>query len=168
MPISRRSAGRKVLDRGHGLRMGLTRMFSDVVAASAATNDVIRLKERELEGFEPPLLADSVRMPRSNVGSRSVAIVGLQWPHCQVRMRAMPLDENWFENERLHHAAAEGDLSEMRRLLICGFQLNVFDDLSYAPLHYAVKGEHYKRRSGCSIKALMSTHTTKNWLAKRR
>jgi hypothetical protein len=24
-------------------------------------------------------------------------------------MRAMPLDENWFENERLHRAAADGD-----------------------------------------------------------
>jgi ankyrin repeat protein len=32
----------------------------------------------------------------------------------------------------------------MRRLLSCGFQLNVFDDLSYAPLHYAVRDEHYK------------------------
>lgn len=56
----------------------------------------------------------------------------------------MPLDENWFENERLHRAAAEGDLPEMRRLLTCGFQLNAFDDLGYAPLHYAVTGEHYK------------------------
>ena len=56
----------------------------------------------------------------------------------------MPIDENWFENERLHRAAAEGDLQEMRRLLDVGYQLDRFDDLGRAPLHYAVEGEHYK------------------------
>lgn len=56
----------------------------------------------------------------------------------------MPLDENWFDNERLHSAASEGDLLEMARLLTNGFQLNAFDDLGYAPLHHAVAAEHYK------------------------
>lgn len=56
----------------------------------------------------------------------------------------MPIDENWFENERLHRAAAEGDLQEMRRLFDVGYQLDRFDDLGRAPLHYAVECEHYK------------------------
>lgn len=54
------------------------------------------------------------------------------------------IDENWFENERLHRAAAEGDLQEMRRLLEVGHPLDRFDDLGRTPLHYAVEGEHYK------------------------
>jgi ankyrin repeat protein len=53
-------------------------------------------------------------------------------------------DDNWFENERLHRASAEGDLVEMRRLLACGYKLDVFDDLGHTPLHCAVAGEHYK------------------------
>lgn len=52
----------------------------------------------------------------------------------------MPLDEN----QRSHDAAAEGDLTEMRRLLTSGFYLNAFDDLGYTPLHQTVAGEHYK------------------------
>lgn len=56
----------------------------------------------------------------------------------------MPIDENWFENERLHRAAADGDIPEMRLLLAATFKLNVFDYLSFTPLHYAIKGEHYK------------------------
>jgi len=56
----------------------------------------------------------------------------------------MPIDENWFENKRLHRAAAEGDLQEMNRLLEVGYLLDRFDDLGRTPLHYAVEGEHYK------------------------
>ena len=67
-------------------------------------------------------------------------------------------DDNWFENERLHRAAAEGDLVEMRRLLACGYKLDVFDDLGHTPLHCAVKGEHYKAaewllREGANVDA---------------
>jgi ankyrin repeat protein len=54
------------------------------------------------------------------------------------------IDENWFENERMHRAAAEGDVREMSRLYADGHQLDRFDDLGRAPLHYAVEGEHYK------------------------
>lgn len=52
--------------------------------------------------------------------------------------------DDWFAREQLHRAAQEGDLKEMRRLLDAGFASQLFDELSYTPLHYAVAGEHYR------------------------
>lgn len=52
--------------------------------------------------------------------------------------------EDFFEIERLHRAAAEGDIQEMQHLVECGYSLEFFDDLGRAPLHYAVEGRHYK------------------------
>lgn len=52
--------------------------------------------------------------------------------------------DDWFEAERLHRAAAEGDIAEMERLVAVGYDVNVFDDLSFTPLHYAVDAEKYK------------------------
>ena len=52
--------------------------------------------------------------------------------------------DDWFEAERLHRAANEGDIAEMARLVASGYDVNLFDDLSRTPLHYAVEGEHYK------------------------
>jgi ankyrin repeat protein len=52
--------------------------------------------------------------------------------------------ENFFEIERLHRAAQEGDVTEMLRLVQLGYSLELFDDLGRAPLHYAVEGGHYK------------------------
>ncbi|MBS0370118.1 MAG: ankyrin repeat domain-containing protein [Proteobacteria bacterium] len=52
--------------------------------------------------------------------------------------------KDFFEVERLHRAAAEGDIQEMQRLVECGYSLEFFDDLGRAPLHYAVEGQHYK------------------------
>ena len=49
----------------------------------------------------------------------------------------------WFENEKLHFAAADGDLEKVRELVEEGFEVNAFDEgLSLTPLHYAVRGEH--------------------------
>lgn len=48
-----------------------------------------------------------------------------------------------FEAERLHRAAADGDIKEMQRLIEPGYALELFDDLGRAPLHYAVEGQHY-------------------------
>jgi ankyrin repeat protein len=56
----------------------------------------------------------------------------------------MPTDDDWFERERLHRAAAEGDMQEIAKLVAAGAAVNDFDDLCMTPLHYAVKGEHYK------------------------
>lgn len=54
-------------------------------------------------------------------------------------------DNAWFERERLHRAAAEGNHDEMRRLVAAGgHALTTFDDLGRTPLHYAVEGEHYR------------------------
>ena len=56
----------------------------------------------------------------------------------------MALDDDWFEQERLHRAAAEGDIAEMQRLVTAGYDLHRFDDLQYTPLHYAVLEDRYK------------------------
>ena len=49
----------------------------------------------------------------------------------------------WFEREKLHFAASDGDLEEVRRLVEEGFDVNAFDEaLSLTPLHYAVREEH--------------------------
>lgn len=54
-------------------------------------------------------------------------------------------DDDWFERERLHRAAADGDQEELRRLVAAGDHgLNAFDELGRTPLHYAVEGEHYR------------------------
>jgi len=55
-----------------------------------------------------------------------------------------PVDDDWFERERLHRAAADGDLPEVERLVGTGTEINAFDDLSRTPLHYAAEHEHYK------------------------
>ena len=80
----------------------------------------------------------------------------------------MPIDENWFENERLHRAAADGDLEEMRNLVAAGYRLDIFDDLGHAPLHYAVKASTTKPRNGLSNRGLASTPTTKQPSEKHR
>ncbi|MYN40346.1 hypothetical protein GTP55_13270 [Duganella sp. FT109W] len=56
----------------------------------------------------------------------------------------MALREDWFEAEQLHRAARDGNLSEISRLASEGFDIDAFDDLSRAPLHYAVEGDSYQ------------------------
>jgi ankyrin repeat protein len=56
----------------------------------------------------------------------------------------MPLREDWFEAERLHRAAEEGDLVAIEALVATGCDLALFDDLGHTPLHRAVACEHYK------------------------
>jgi len=54
-------------------------------------------------------------------------------------------DDNWFEREQLHFAAAEGDLKKVIELIEKGYDVNAFDaDLSLTPLHYAARGEFFK------------------------
>ena len=50
--------------------------------------------------------------------------------------------EDEFERERLHFAAQNGDVEEVRRLLAGGFSPNEFDDLGKTPLHYAAERGH--------------------------
>jgi ankyrin repeat protein len=56
----------------------------------------------------------------------------------------MPSNDDWYEQERLHRAADEGDLLEMKKLVSIGLDVNLFDDLARTPLHYAVQAGHYK------------------------
>jgi ankyrin repeat protein len=48
-----------------------------------------------------------------------------------------------FQKDQLHFAAADGDLDKVKEFFQKGFDLNAFDEnLSFTPLHYAVKGKH--------------------------
>ncbi len=52
-------------------------------------------------------------------------------------------DDDWFEKERLHFAAGEGDLARIKELIEQGYPVNTFDDsLSRTPLHYAAIEGH--------------------------
>ena len=51
--------------------------------------------------------------------------------------------DSWMEREALHFAASEGDLSKVKELIDQGHDLNAFDDLSWTPLHHAVREEKY-------------------------
>lgn len=48
--------------------------------------------------------------------------------------------EDWYEVERLHRAADDGDLAEIERLVAAGYDVNLFDDMGRTPLHYAAVG----------------------------
>ncbi|WP_067272842.1 ankyrin repeat domain-containing protein [Mitsuaria sp. 7] len=52
--------------------------------------------------------------------------------------------DDWFEAERLHRAAHEGDITEMKRLIAQGYDVNLFDDLGNTPLHEAVRADRYR------------------------
>ncbi len=54
----------------------------------------------------------------------------------------MPIDADWFETERLHRAATDADLPELRRLIEAGFALDDFDDADRTPLHRAADAGH--------------------------
>jgi ankyrin repeat protein len=45
--------------------------------------------------------------------------------------------EDWFDNEQLHLAAADGDVGRLMELLALGSDPNRFDELGRTPLHYA-------------------------------
>ena len=47
-----------------------------------------------------------------------------------------------FEHERLHWAAAAGDLELVKALVAEGCDVNAFDDLGWTPLHHAAREEH--------------------------
>jgi ankyrin repeat protein len=52
-------------------------------------------------------------------------------------------EEDWFEKERLHFAAADGDTERVKELLQEGYPINAFDDsLRWTPLYHAAVGEH--------------------------
>jgi len=53
-------------------------------------------------------------------------------------------DDDWFERERSHRAAEDGDLQEVQRLVSSGVPVGAFDDMNRTPLHYAAEREHYK------------------------
>ncbi len=51
--------------------------------------------------------------------------------------------DDWFQLERLHFAAGDGDLKEVKFLVSDGRDVDAKDsDLGLTPLHYAAAGEH--------------------------
>jgi len=54
----------------------------------------------------------------------------------------MATRDDWFAAEKLHRAAADGDMERARELVREGARLDVFDDIGYTPLHHAVKNHH--------------------------
>lgn len=52
--------------------------------------------------------------------------------------------EDWFEAERLHRAAEHGHIQEIERLILSGYDVNLFDDMGHTPLHRAVLGGQYE------------------------
>ena len=66
--------------------------------------------------------------------------------------------EDWYEAERLHRAAEDGDLQEIERLILSGYDVNLFDDMGHTPIHRAVVGGQCKAvevllRQGAHINA---------------
>jgi ankyrin repeat protein len=66
--------------------------------------------------------------------------------------------DDWFEAERLHRAAEDGDMQEIERLILSGYDVNLFDDMGHTPLHRAVLGGQYKAvqqllRQGANVNA---------------
>ena len=59
-------------------------------------------------------------------------------------MRSPESLDDSMERSRLHSAAEDGDLEEVKRLVGSGYSVHAYDELSFTPLHYAVRGEHYK------------------------
>lgn len=51
---------------------------------------------------------------------------------------------DWYQEGQLHFAASDGDLERVIELVECGYDVNAYDELSFTPLHYAVKGEYFK------------------------
>lgn len=49
--------------------------------------------------------------------------------------------DDWYEAEHLHRAGRDGDVQEIERLILAGYDVNLFDDMGYTPLHHAVEGE---------------------------
>ena len=50
--------------------------------------------------------------------------------------------DDWYEREKLHRAARDGDLARVIELMKAGSDPNIFDEIGKTPLHYAVEKEH--------------------------
>jgi ankyrin repeat protein len=66
--------------------------------------------------------------------------------------------DDWYERERLHFAAQDGDFELVETLVKMGYPINAFDEISMTPLHYAVLNEHedvaaFLMRSGADVNA---------------
>jgi ankyrin repeat protein len=71
--------------------------------------------------------------------------------------------DTWFDQERLHIAAQDGDKQMVETLLEQGRNPNTFDDLGLTPLHLAAKAGHLEIvkclvKSGADVNAHDESH----------
>ena len=53
--------------------------------------------------------------------------------------------DDWYEKEKLHFAADDGNLDEVKKLIEKGYDINAFDEgMLFTPFHYAVTNEHFE------------------------
>jgi ankyrin repeat protein len=76
----------------------------------------------------------------------------------------MPYQQDWLPAERLHRAAAEGNLERARELIRDGAALDAFDAIGYTPLHHAVRNGRFEMvrlllDAGADIDARAGTQT---------
>ena len=67
--------------------------------------------------------------------------------------------DDWLETERLHFAAGDGDLDQVRSLVNGDRDVNANDTLGLTPLHYAAAAEHidvvrYLLSAGADVNAI--------------
>jgi ankyrin repeat protein len=91
---------------------------------------------------EPPGSVRDGQRPGPNAVIRRASYTSRQ-PHGNQVKRSHQVEDDWYEKEQLHFAASDGDLPRVKQLVESGDDVNLFDDLSYAPLHYAAKGEFF-------------------------
>ena len=56
----------------------------------------------------------------------------------------VPGENGMQEENALHHAAASGDLAELKHLLQSGASATCFDEIDWTPLHHAVRAEQFE------------------------
>ena len=76
--------------------------------------------------------------------------------------------EDWFEAERFHRAGRDGDTQEIGRLILLGYDVNLFNDMCYHRCIMPLKASK-RRQLKCYLNmAHSSTPTTMRPLVKHR
>jgi ankyrin repeat protein len=75
--------------------------------------------------------------------------MAVRWPSKYTSAKHTPehywkqMEDDDFERTKLHFAAGNGDLAQVRQLVESGHDIKQFDEIGYTPLHHAAKGEFF-------------------------